>query len=119
MDDGHTHAHTHSYTHVHAHSHEQEEGHDHTHPHDHDHTHEHEAHHHHHAHTAKAPVDQLTALMRYMAEHNASHTRELAELAQKVRDAGNEKAYAQAMEAVHCFDQGNKALSRALAEMNA
>ena len=64
-------------------------------------------------------MDQLTALMRYMAKHNADHTRELADLARKVKDAGNEKAYEQAMEAVRFFDQGNEALAKVLVDMEA
>ena len=37
-------------------------------------------HHHDHAHGA-TPMEELTAMLRYMVGHNAAHTRELAELA--------------------------------------
>ena len=52
--------------------------------------------------------------MKYMAGHNADHTRELEELAGKARDAGAGEAYDLIMEAVRFFDQGNESLSKAL-----
>ena len=52
--------------------------------------------------------------MKYMAGHNADHTRELEGLAKEVQAAGNLAAYDQIMEAVRFFDQGNEALGKAL-----
>ena len=52
--------------------------------------------------------------MKYMAGHNADHTRELEELAGKARDAGAGEVYDLIMEAVRFFDQGNESLSKAL-----
>ena len=62
-------------------------------------------------------MDQLTALMRYMAGHNADHTRELEELAGGLKAAGKQEAYDLAMEAVRFFDQGNEALKKALEKL--
>ena len=42
-------------------------------------------------------MEKLTALMKYMAGHNASHTRELATLAEEFRAAGNDMAYRKRM----------------------
>ena len=103
-----------TYTHTHSHTHEGEE-HDHEHPHDHD--HEHTEHTHVHGQPQIQPADKLLALMRYMAGHNADHTRELEGLAGELKDAGNQEAYDLAMEAVRFFDQGNEALAKALEKM--
>ena len=109
--DGTTHSHPHEHGHVHGHTHDHGDGHAHTHEHLHaegePHTHEHGA-------AAAQPMDQLYALMKYMAGHNADHTRELEELAAKARDAGNAEGCDLIMEAVRFFDQGNEALSKAL-----
>ena len=117
--DGTTHTHTHEHEHAHEHSHG--EGHEHTHEHLHEHdaphTHEHDhAHHHEHEHPASPaqPMAQLYALMKYMAGHNADHTRELEGLAAQAKDAGAAEAYDLIMEAVRFFDQGNESLSKAL-----
>ena len=59
-------------------------------------------------------MEQLYALMKYMAGHNADHTRELEELAGEVSAAGNLDAYDLIMEAVALFDQGNAVLKLAL-----
>ena len=75
----HEHAHTHDHgeghehTHEHLHDHEGEHPmheHSHDHPHAHEHTHEH---HHEHSHgdAPAQPMEQLYALMKYMAGHNA------------------------------------------------
>ena len=126
----HTHEHTHpdgtvhSHSHEHAHTHEHGEGHEHTHEHLHEHEGEHPMHEHTHEHThdhghthgetAAKPMDQLFALMKYMAGHNADHTRELEGLAGKAREAGAAEAYDLIMEAVRFFDQGNESLGKAL-----
>ena len=113
----HQHEHSHTYSHSHPHVHNGEAGHTHSHPEEdaahHDHDHEH-SHHHHHDHGAGKPVEELVALMKYMAGHNASHTRELEGLAGEVRASGHEASYEQIMEAVRFFDQGNEVLSKAL-----
>ena len=85
-------------------------GHDHHH-HDHDHDH-----HHHHDHD-HAPMEELVALMKYMAGHNAAHTKELADLAQQLHNAGSHSAYEKVLAAVADFQKGNELLSAALAEL--
>ncbi len=79
---------------------------DHEHSHDHHH-HDHHHHDHDHDHT---PMEELVALMKYMAGHNAAHARELADLADQLREAGNADAYEQVMAAVADFEQGNTRL---------
>lgn len=56
-------------------------------------------------------MEKLTALMKYMAGHNASHTRELATLAEEFRAAGNDMAYQQVMAAVSDYEKGNLRLT--------
>ena len=124
----HTHEHTHDgVTHSHAHSHAHE--HDHQHPHEHDHLHGHDhAHDHSHDHNCSSdcsscagcnhtPMEELTALMKYMANHNAAHARELAQLAAQLEKAGNHTAYEQVMAAVSDFEKGNMRLSVVLASL--
>ena len=105
----------------HDHSHE------HTHSHDHDHNHEH--HHHHHDHDCSCgcsscgscehtPMDELVALMKYMIGHNASHVKELADLAAQLEKAGSRTAYEQVMAAVSDFEKGNMRLSVVLAALD-
>ena len=129
----HTHEHTHEHTHdgvahTHAHSHEHE--HTHSHPHEHDHLHDHSQEHTHShgcsgscAGCASAcehtPMEELTALMKYMAGHNAAHAKELADLATQLEKAGNHAAYEQVMAAVSDFEKGNMRLSMVLASLNA
>ena len=123
----HTHEHTHdgvTHTHEPAHSHE----HDHVHPHAHDHLHE-AGHEHHHSHDCggncagcatacnHTPMEELMALMQYMANHNAAHARELAELAVQLDKAGNHPAYEQVMAAVSDFEKGNLRLTAVLASL--
>ena len=126
----HTHEHTHdgvAHTHPHSHSHD----HDHAHPHDHDHLHGHgHAHTHDHSHDCgghcgscqsqceHSPMEELTALMKYMVGHNAAHARELAELAHKLEEAGNRMAYEQVMAAVSDFEKGNMRLSVVLSSLD-
>jgi len=124
----HTHEHTHDgVTHTHAHSHAHE--HDHAHPHEHEHLHgaDH-AHNHDHGHECSSdcgscagcqhtPMEELTALMKYMANHNAAHARELAALAAQLQKAGNNAAYEQVMAAVSDFEKGNMRLSLVLASL--
>ena len=127
----HTHEHTHEHTHdgvAHTHSHGHEHDHSHDHPHSHDHLHEH-GHEHSHSHECggscagcaggceHTPMEELMALMKYMAGHNAAHAKELADLAIQLEKAGNHAAYEQVMAAVSDFEKGNMRLSLVLASM--
>lgn len=102
------------------HDHEHCQGHCHGHDHDHDHEH----HHHHHdcqncgGYCQHTPTEELVALMKYMVGHNAAHARELADLAQKLDQAGNHMAYEQVMAAVSDFEKGNMRLSVILASLD-
>lgn len=89
------------------------------HSHEEGHTHEH-----HHEHGCAAcgscnadPKAELKALMKYMVGHNASHVNELAQLAAKLKDLGEDTAYEQIMLAVSDFEKGNMRLSTVLAAM--
>ena len=100
------------------------------HHHDHDHSHNHECHCHDHEHDhpcqgdcqghcqEHTPMEELAALMRYMVSHNTAHANELAQLAQKLRDAGNAAAFEQVMAAVSDFEKGNMRLSLVLASLD-
>lgn len=131
-DHGHSHTHSHEHTHdgvAHTHSHSHEHSHDHGHPHDHDHLHG-QDHAHDHSHDcggacascasgcSHTPMEELTALMKYMANHNAAHARELAELASQLDKAGNHMAYEQVMAAVSDFEKGNMRLALVLQSLD-
>ena len=132
-DHSHQHSHTHSHEHTHdgvAHTHEHchEHAHSHEHPHDHDHLHHHgEAHDHSHECAGQCsgcaggcehtPMEELVALMKYMAGHNAAHAKELADLAVQLEKAGNHAAFEQVMAAVSDFEKGNMRLSMVLASL--
>ena len=130
-DHDHEHAHTHEHSHdgyVHTHEHTHTHTHDHEHPHTHDHLHEEgQAHQHEHdcggncggcaggcEHT---PMEELTALMKYMVGHNAAHAKELADLASQLDKIGNHTAYEQVMAAVSDFEKGNMRLSVILSSL--
>ena len=128
----HEHTHTHEHTHdgvAHTHAHSHTHAHTHDHPHDHDHLHE-EGHTHTHTHDcggqcqscetkcAHTPMEELLALMKYMAGHNAAHARELAELAIQLEKAGSHAAYEQVMAAVSDFEKGNLRLTAVLASLD-
>ena len=130
-DHEHAHSHTHEHTHdgvTHTHEHEHVHEHNHVHPHDHAELHaEGEAHTPSHdcghgcgscatpcEHT---PMEELTALMKYMVGHNASHAKELADLAQQLEKLGNHSAYEQVMAAVSDFEKGNMRLSLILSSL--
>ena len=125
----HTHdgvAHTHAHSHSHDHAHEHPHSHDHLHEHGHAHTHEHDHSHEHGCGGSCAgcaggcehtPMEELMALMKYMAGHNAAHAKELADLAIQLEKAGNHAAYEQVMAAVSDFEKGNMRLSMVLASM--
>ena len=127
-DHEHTHTHTHEHTHdgvTHSHAHEHAHEHDHGHPHEHDHLH-HEGAEHTHSHDCAGhchdcagkcehtPMEELTALMKYMVSHNAAHAKELADLAAQLEKAGNKAAFEQVMAAVSDFEKGNMRLSMVL-----
>ena len=111
----HSHAHTHEHTHE-GHTHSHEHHHSHTHGHEHPHSHENLHEHgdaHKHSHT---PMEELIALMDYMVGHNATHARELADLAVKLDEAGNHVDFHKVMDAVACFEKGNGILAEVLKE---
>ena len=93
----------------------------------HDHIGAHEHHHHDHdcsgscqgcaSQCEHTPMEELTALMKYMTQHNAAHARELAALARQLDNAGNRAAYEQVMAAVSDFEKGNMRLSVVLASL--
>ena len=106
--------------HDHEHHHHHDHDHDHHHHHDHDHSHDHgcsgscqgcasQCEH--------TPMEELIALMKYMVGHNASHAKELADLAGQLEKLGNRMAYEQVMAAVSDFEKGNMRLSMVLASM--
>ena len=129
----HDHEHTHNHEHTHdgvAHSHEHCHGHshDHEHPHTHDHLHGEGAAHEHshdcagHCHSCGCSCDhtameELTALMKYMAGHNDAHAKELADLAAQLEKMGNRAAYEQVLAAVSDFEKGNMRLRVVLASL--
>jgi hypothetical protein len=93
------------------------------------HGHEHHDHHHHdhdhchegcggHCHCEHTPMEELVALMKYMVGHNASHAKELADLANQLQKAGSHSAYEQVMAAVSDFEKGNMRLSVVLASLD-
>ena len=110
----------HDHDHIHGHSHDHDHGHHH---HDHDHHHDHS-----HgcaghcgscgSHCEHTPMDELVALMKYMVGHNASHARELADLAIQLEKAGSHMAYEQVMAAVSDFEKGNMRLQAVMASLD-
>ena len=97
------------------------------HHHDHDHDHDHDHHHDHdcgghcgscQSQCEHSPMEELAALMKYMVGHNASHAKELADLAKRLEEAGNHVAYEQVMAAVSDFEKGNMRLSVVLASLD-
>lgn len=63
------------------------------------------------------PMEELTALMKYMVGHNAAHAQELAQLAKQLDSAGQHAAYEQVMQAVSDFEKGNLRLQTVLTAM--
>ena len=127
----HTHNHTHEHTHdgvAHTHEHSHSHTHDHEHPHDHDHLHNHgDAHTHSHdcggncgscgSACEHTPMDELKALMKYMANHNTAHAQELAQLAAQLEKAGDRVAFEQVMAAVADYEKGNMRLQVVLSAL--
>ena len=132
----HEHEHVHEHTHAdgttHTHEHSHEHSHDHAHPHSHEELHalgiphDHAHHDHECAHSCDGcatpcehtPMEELTALMKYMVGHNAAHAKELADLAQQLEKAGSHTAYEQVMAAVSDFEKGNMRLSVVLQSLD-
>jgi len=127
----HEHTHTHEHTHdgvTHSHEHSHAHEHDHVHPHTHDHLHG-EGHTHNHSHECSGscagcaskcehtPMEELVALMKYMANHNAAHANELAQLAAQLDRAGDHSAYEQVMAAVADYEKGNMRLQLVLSAL--
>ena len=108
---------------MHEHHHHEHHHHDHDHHH-----HDHDHHHHDHECTGTCqgcasqcehtPMEELMALMKYMVGHNASHAKELADLAGQLEKLGNRMAYEQVMAAVSDFEKGNMRLSMVLASID-
>lgn len=82
----------------------------------HEHGHDHEHEHHDHA-PGAAPREELVAMLRYMVEHNAAHTRELAALAGQLETAGRHEQYEQVMRAVEEYQQANARLQGVLEKL--
>lgn len=124
----HEHVHTHADGTVHSHTHTHEHTHDHSHPHGHEHLHA-EGADHNHSHDCTqdcrsctgtcehTPMEELTALMKYMVGHNAAHAKELADLAVQLDKIGNHTAFEQVMAAVSDFEKGNMRLSVVLTSL--
>lgn len=82
------------------------------------HDHDHEHHHEHHDHAPGAtPREELVAMLRYMAGHNAAHTKELAELAGQLETAGEHEQYEQVMRAVEEYQRANARLRDVLEKL--
>ena len=127
----HEHSHTHEHTHdgvAHSHEHTHTHSHDHAHPHTHDHLHDGHTHHEH-SHGCDSncsccggkcehtPMEELLALMTYMANHNTAHANELAGLAKQLEEIGSRAAYEQVMAAVSDYEKGNLRLRAVLASL--
>ena len=63
-------------------------------------------------------MEELQALIQYMVNHNGAHARELAQLAEQLKAAGNTAAYEQVLAAVSDFEKGNMRLSMVLFSLN-
>ena len=123
------HHHDHDYMHTHGIAHTHDHDHEHHH-HDHDHEHHHHDHDHHHCEGHEGcghdcagcasvdPKQEIMALMKYMVGHNTAHANELAQLAGKLKEMGENVAYDQVMQAVSDFEKGNMRLSTVLAALN-
>ena len=114
MSEEHFHYHIHDQDHEHAHAHGL------AHTHGHEHTHDHSCDHNCGGCASQCehtPMEELMALMQYMANHNAAHAKELADLASQLDKAGNRMAYEQVMAAVSDFEKGNLRLSMVLASL--
>lgn len=108
--------HDHAHGHPHTHNHD---GHVHAHAHPHDHSHDcADSCNHCHAPCEHTPLEELTALMKYMVGHNAAHAKELADLAAQLEKAVSHVVYEQVMAAVSDLEKGNLRLSAVLASLD-
>ena len=62
-------------------------------------------------------MDELLALMTYMANHNTAHANELAGLAKQLQEMGSYAAYEQVLAAVSDYEKGNLRLRAVLASL--
>ena len=62
-------------------------------------------------------LEELLALLGYMVSHNDAHAQEVAELAQRLQEAGKARAYERLMDAVSDFDVANAKLDAVLKEL--
>lgn len=85
--------------------------HPHAHPHTHDHTHEHS---HEHSHGGFESIEQATALMTYMLDHNRHHAEELHDVCHKLEDMGKAAAAEKLGAALEHYNEGNALLAEAL-----
>lgn len=60
------------------------------------------------------PLQELLVLMKYLVSHNDAHAQEVADLAQELRNAGENIAYDEIMDAVADFDMVNAKLDAVL-----
>lgn len=72
-----------------------------------------------HSHFTEQPMDELLALLKYTLQHNDAHAQELAELADRLRQAGRGDAYGRVMDAVADFDMVNGKLGAVLTALSA
>lgn len=63
------------------------------------------------------PMEELTALMKYLTGRNSAYVRQLAGLAAHLEKNGNQSAYQQVMAAVSDFEKGSLRLSVVLASL--
>lgn len=98
------------------------EGHHHDHDHECCHAHTHGEHTHEHSHApaadASEPVKRAVTMLNYMYSHNSDHTEELAEMAGKLRELGQNAAADEIDGAVAAFREGNAKLHEALHKIN-
>ena len=70
-------------------------------------------HKHHHVETAVSR-EELTALLEFTVKHNVSHTGELEDLADKVKNIGCPDAAGMILSALEEYDKGNEFIKEAL-----
>lgn len=103
---------------------EHEHPHVHLHPHEHTHdgvthTHEHEhVHSHSHVHEGgQDTLEEITALLSYMADHNRHHAEELGDMGGRIRSMGMEDAADLIAEGVKQFARANELFAEALKQV--
>ncbi len=94
-----------------------EHEHMHVHHHTHEHTHDGVTHTHEHEHVHKGEqgsLEEVTALLSYMADHNRHHAEELADMGDRIRSMGMEEAADMIAEGVKGFVRANELFAEAL-----